>query len=351
MLENFHTPEAAQALVRGLIDPYGDIRDKSGNALARLGAPGVQALTGALKDQDPAIRKAALRVLGEIKPAQAFAAVLEIFEDEDEQIRRMAIDILGEIDSTAAVPPLIGLMEHRNPELQIAAAQALAKTGWQPGADGTGIRYSILRRDWEGCIKLGNLAIPHLIQAMQTQKDEIAQGVVKTLGSLLDPNSNPEIDERSQAEGIEALCAFLQRQKIAGSDEAVRILGRLGGERVVPGLIAATHYGYNAPLVIKSATEYLRKIGDHRAVLPLVKCLRRDCWNRDVRVALASSLVALYEKGNLDDSEKQSILSQRDYITSPHSDSHDDYQSPQNCSSAFDRDEHTDSGIGISFPL
>jgi hypothetical protein len=62
-------------------------------------------------------------------------------------------------------------------------------------------------------------------------------------------------------------------------------------------------------------------------------------------------LIEFYRAGLLSDAQKRELLSNREIITAPHTDTHYDRQTPQNCSSAFDHDDHTDRGLAMDFPL
>jgi HEAT repeat protein len=91
-------------------------------------------------------------------------------------------------------------------------------------------------------------------------------------------------------------------------------------------------------LCAQSAAKALGKIGDARAVEPLIAALKDEEWH--VRKAAAEALVSLYRNASLSETAKQTILAYRSKITSPHS----DYQ--PSCGSHDDN-----GGIGVDFPL
>ena len=91
--------------------------------------------------------------------------------------------------------------------------------------------------------------------------------------------------------------------------------------------------------VRQAAAEALGEIKDPRAVEPLIAALKDK--DSDVRKAAAEALVSLYRNASLSETAKQTILAYRSKITSPHTDD-DNWGS---CSG------HTDSGIGVYFPL
>ena len=152
---------------------------------------------------------------------------------------------------------------------------------------------------------------------------------------------------------------------IRDSMVAAEVLGKIGDARAVEPLISAFKDESEVQHVRKAAVEALGKIGDARAVEPLVVALRDgEGWQRkatsealgrigdaraieplmaalsdywDVRKAAAEALVAIYRSGNLGPEERALLLAQRGAITEVHRDE-------------FPYDSHADSGIGVEFP-
>jgi HEAT repeat protein len=143
------------------------------------------------------------------------------------------------------------------------------------------------------------------------------------------------------------------------------VLGRIGDVRAVGPLIAALRDENEVRHVRKAAVEALGRIGDARAVAPLAAALKDgESWQRkaasqalgrigdaravepllaalgdywDVRKAAAEALVAIYRSGKLGPEERTLLLAQRSVIREVHRD-----ESPY--------DSHEDSGIGVEFP-
>ena len=63
-------------------------------------------LIEALRDEDPSVRGAAARVLGEIKDPSAVHQLIEALKDEDKYVRCKAAWALGEIGDKSAITPL-----------------------------------------------------------------------------------------------------------------------------------------------------------------------------------------------------------------------------------------------------
>jgi len=149
----------------------------------------------------------------------------------------------------------------------------------------------------------------------------------------------PNIEKMKTRRDVNGLIKALGYQKGDSFDarsirrDAARALGELEDPRAVEPLIAALKD--ESFSVRKAAAEALGKIGDTRAVEPLSAALKDK--DSDVRKAAAEALVSLYRNASLSETAKQTILAYRSKITSPHTD--------------WESCGHTDSGIGVYFPL
>lgn len=99
-------------------------------ALGSLGAPAdvvAPALVDALHEEDPDVRRAAARSLGQIGRA-AFPALKQkkALDDPDADVRVMVVEAIEWMGPTA-VKPLIKAMEDTSPEVRRAAARALGR--------------------------------------------------------------------------------------------------------------------------------------------------------------------------------------------------------------------------------
>ena len=98
---------------------------------------------------------------------------------------------------------------------------------------------------------------------------------------------------------------------------------------------------------VLGAAEALGKIGDDRAIEPLIRALRNRYARRRQIAALA--LVNIYRSSGVSEDDKKYILAQRSDIIYPLENRHEDH-GPKDCVH-FHTDQHHDYGIGIDFPL
>src|SRR6476620_7927175 len=71
----------------------------------------VDALVGALKDNDAGVRRQAAAALGEIGNARAVAGLMEALKDADADVRGHALSALGDIGDRRAVTAITGLLK------------------------------------------------------------------------------------------------------------------------------------------------------------------------------------------------------------------------------------------------
>jgi HEAT repeat protein len=121
-------PRAVQALIHALQTGSPALKAEVAAMLARVNDPqaGVS-LVGLLRDEDEAVRKAGASALehmaGVLGEATAAALASLLYESNDEGIRLAASQLLGVIPN--AIAPLCEMLTHQDPEAQIMAAKML----------------------------------------------------------------------------------------------------------------------------------------------------------------------------------------------------------------------------------
>jgi HEAT repeat protein len=165
-----------------------------------------------------------------------------------------------------------------------------------------------------------------MIKALSYKDAPVREAAAEALGAMGD------------ARAVEPLIQALQDEKANVLMAVARSLGKLGDRRAVEPLSAALvnrHDLWESHPVI---AEVLGEFGDPRAVDALIAQLNE--WSK-VRRAAAVALRTLYRSAPLSVKQKEAILSRRQDMITPHHD--------YNPSCATD--PHSDSGIGIDFPL
>lgn len=327
--------------------------------------------------------------LAELGPVALAPAVIAL-RDKQWQIRRSSAQLLGQIGDDRAVEPLLAALADEKADVWLAAAIALTRLGWQPDRPASGVKLWIAQQKWADLIRLAPRGpiVALLIAALDSHEATICAGAAGALGEIGSPDA------------VEPLIAALQdrRWDEQVAPQIAAALGRLGRPEAVKPLLETLYYGADpvAAAAVEALTtigqpavepllevylnreallcveifEVLGRIGGSEVVDALLPALadragirfRLNDSRRPEKVcqAAARSLVALYQAGNLDSEAGQKILVRRDQMTAGHTDTgsnrpHTDEMRKVEgwCIAHVDEpaQSHTDTGIGIDFPL
>ncbi len=112
-----------------LNDPDHEVRDAAERALADMGGVAVPVLLTRLGDANPAVRRTAATVLGEIGDPRAITPLLGALADEDIGVRQSAAEALGALKAEAAIPFLVKLLDDPVPVVRSSALTGLDRMG------------------------------------------------------------------------------------------------------------------------------------------------------------------------------------------------------------------------------
>ncbi len=393
---------AVKPLIDALKDGDRNMNIAAARALGAIGdAQAVEPLIDFIKINSTVAEEALIKIG---KPA--VKTLLPILNSESGlfDIRLTIVNALGEIGDTEAVEPLINALRDRSRAVCEAAAKSLKNLGWEPDPGETGAWYWIAKRDWEKVISQGVSAVEPLSVALKSKDWDVRIAAAKALGELREPQAveplihalkdefcfdvrkaaamaldklgwGPDHSENGAlywiakskwkrvisigTSAVEPLIATLKKYEIA-REAVVEALVEIGEPAVKPLIVILKDKDKN---VRKTAARTLEKLGwkpDHgeagawywvakhdwkkaislgtSAIAPLLETLKDKDYK--VRMAAADLLVTIYYEGALDQRSKQRILAVHGIITDPHQDGILD------CLGG-----HTDSGIGVDFPL
>jgi HEAT repeat protein len=416
-LTKIHNPRTIEPLLGKL--EKDENRDLVLPALLEFGDMSVEPLCKLLTKSDcpSSVRCEIARAFGERGDILAISALMELIVKENEiDIRNESIRTLGKIGDERAIPVLISPMVDGNLE----AAHALKLLGWRPQKDETGVHYYLLMKDVGPCAEIGEPAVPQLLSALKSSND----GIRNTAGMILEKIGEPTIpyllaalqdDDFSYRQRVvnilvqlkwkpgmdiangawywiaREMWEKLEKKCIeAGADvlpallgtlnvnnfmvriQAAKVLGKLGDQRAVNPLISAMSNEYYRPAASQALEQigwepgtdeagarYQIARGNYEACLEIgamsIGPLVAELQGKE-RVKAARVLVQLYQSGKLDETAKKLILEQRRLITQPHEDNHKDEEgwSDPHCDKDLwtsHTDDHTDLGGGMDFPF
>lgn len=239
--------------------------------------------------------------LGKLKDERAVESLVKAYDNPDEEIRSSIVSALGEIANDDAICLLIKALDDQDGDVVNATVDSL--------------------------VKIGQSTIQPLVESLSIEK--LGAGLaLDRLGWQPD-------------KGVKGAIYWIQKKNWA---ECVNI-----GKSAVPILIEQLQKADNQI----SAIETLQKIGDTRAIEPLLDCMKDS--RKSVRRATSNALVQMYNGNKLGAVEKQAIFAQKDRMLEPHEDTHGhtDWGGRQysDCPSDTHDDyaTHEDKGIGINF--
>jgi HEAT repeat protein len=204
------------------------VRALEGTALGRA----IPALTLALRDPIADVAYMAVEVLQNLRQVAPLAQLLQ-----DERLAVHAAGALGRIGDAAAIDPLAGVWNdrHADPLAQVSAVKALAQIG---GSEIRPIMLKLLAHREPHVRRIGLDALRH------DGSEEAAAGI----------------------------CSLLKKDS-ALRREAAEALGEMRAASAVPALIGLL--GSREDWVAGDAAEALGKIGDPRALAPLLAHIRK----------------------------------------------------------------------------
>lgn len=228
---------AVPALAAALGDPDWGVRHAAVEALGRIGDPRAgDALVAALRDKDWTVRSAAAAALMYVTDARSLDALVAALKAPDEFVRSSAVVALAKIGGRRAAQAVASMLRDDDPGVLEQTLKALAQLGWAPASPAERAWFVVAKKEWDQAVQLGGLAIQPLAVAL----------------------------DRSLKKGGGGWAAGV---------EAARALGNIGDARAVPAL--AKHLGVCEDSVAKIIALALGQIGDEGAVEPLVQALHR----------------------------------------------------------------------------
>jgi HEAT repeat protein len=295
----------ATALVKALAHREDHIRREAAIALGELGdVRAVEPLIAALVEGYAKVRVRAAEVLGQLGDARAVAPLSESLSDEDAGVRGQAAVALRKFLPSAEVSELARqgeLRAHRavlrskfaDWQERIAAAEALRQHGdpqavesflfvWlYPYGTVTDIRGQNLLKDAtrEALVELGEAAVEPLIAVLNEQGCytsvlsyySLAEPLALGKGSHLRALAAEALGKLGDRRAVEPLIAALRDSSLGLRCEAARALGELGDARAVAPLMESLESVFGEDRGAAAAA--LGKIGE-AAVEPLIALLR-----------------------------------------------------------------------------
>lgn len=260
---------AVEPLIGVLDDFYAG--KAAAQALVQLGPCAVVPLIGALQDSESKVRGTAANLLGRLGDSRAVEPLTKTLQDWDVQVT--AAESLGQLGDTRAVKPLIVALQNSGYDMRRAAAKALGELG-------------------------DARAVKRLIVALRDSDNDVRRAAVVALKQLGWQSSDP----------VWRVLNAIERRDVAGCVDE-------GAAAVKPLIVAL---GDTDDDVRRAAAEALGRLGDARAIKPLVATIgryAREGKEMSLKRAIANSLESILRAVNkaiIPEGQLQSIASLSD---------------------------------------
>jgi len=179
--------------------------------LAKLQGASVPVLLKALGSKEARVRCDAARTLGKIRDSRAIPPLVRAVKDPDMDVRIRAVEALGEMGDDRAKPPLVEALNDPHHRVRMEAAWALNRLGWVPQSDLARAEHLVAGEQWNELIRMGRVAIPALIRALEVEYSGVRTGASEALRQLGQPAEsalNAEIASKNPARQQRARAAL-----------------------------------------------------------------------------------------------------------------------------------------------
>ncbi len=230
---------SVRPLIAALSDPFPDVQQAAARALARLGDPqAIAPLLGLLRSELSSVRTAAAEALARLgwQPDRSEAAaiyflargdwdccaaigeaalrpLLAAFKSSSFVVRQKAAEALGKTRSVQAIAPLLLGIQDENMNVRASVVAALDRLGWNPDGSVAAAIYYVYKRDWQGCVRVGQNAVQPLLAVLDGAVDEEARQnaayALKELGWTFERINRYRREERYARLGDEGIVAEL----------------------------------------------------------------------------------------------------------------------------------------------
>jgi HEAT repeat protein len=167
-------PASIPALDEALSDENVVVRENAIVALWQIGEMAADSFVKALEDEDPVIRRCAIRGIIEMKRPADAALLAEAVNDPDLEVGRRAITGLGQLGDAASILALISTLQSRHDNLHYDLLRHLAKST---------------------LITIGSPAVPFMTAALDSKSVRVRRGLIQALGEIGDPAAVPSLEK------------------------------------------------------------------------------------------------------------------------------------------------------------
>ncbi len=229
------------------------------------------------RDRDEEIESKRRKILSLKGDPEGLRYIVESFKDENWRVRKTALNVLVEgFSPDAYLEDLIGLLHAEdNAGARNTAIEALVGLGRRAvpelirafDTDNPGVRKFIV--DVLGVIG-GEGVVPLLLKALEDEDDNVRASAVEYLGRFREPSV------------IDSLVDIVEAGEIWTAYPAVNALGKIGDRRALPPLLKALRNSFLTEPVLKALSEFSAP-ETLKEIIPLLRSRRRSTVEETLR--------------------------------------------------------------------
>ncbi|MBP2132512.1 HEAT repeat protein [Methanomicrobium sp. W14] len=188
-------------------------------SLGKTGIHALPALNLGIKTPDPGIKKRIAVILGGIDSKNANSLLKILLEDSDKEVRQSAVAAISEKRDTSLYPLLIQSMNDSDNDVRVEASWSLKKAGLKTENVLEAAKAMMLRGNYRDVEKLGEKAIPVLIEFLGDDIPETRRKSGELLYSIGKPGTDAikaaknGPDQKIKCGAIEALSYIKEKKK------------------------------------------------------------------------------------------------------------------------------------------
>jgi HEAT repeat protein len=232
------------------------------------------ALTGAIRDEDLRVSRAALAALGKIGGEKATTVLINTLQDHHPELRRAAADALRNKPEEPVIAALVGVLNDFDAGVRGRAARALGNLRWRPATVKEEIWFAVAQGQLAHVAAYGAQAIEALEMVLLGGPYSLQVGALQALGQIA--------DERV----LNTLIPALKSGDHAVSVAAIEALSHFGGSKAADALVPMLRHSDHRVRV--AAIDSVAGLEAQQAIEALTELLKDSMW--DVRRAAAHAL-------------------------------------------------------------
>lgn len=231
----------------------------------------------------PEVRLQVVRILARRQEAKVLTLLIRGCQDEDARVRRLATNALGNFPSEETVNTLLEQIKDFDKVVRLKAIESLGKIGDRSVAPAltdalTDPSVTIRRNVAELLGTMGDAKMVSMFAKVLKDEDEyVRMSAIKALGRI------------GGCVAASALAIAMKDADPKIRTQAACALGEVGNASVVPILLASLNFD-EVPEVRQNAAEALGKLGDQSAHNQMLRILKDESEEENVRAAIAKAL-------------------------------------------------------------